>query len=165
MYTEFENLPKQAKVWIYQTNRQLTDNEADTIEKTLKPAINQWAAHGASLLASVKVLHNRFVVIGLDENQNMASGCSIDASTHWLKDLGEKMNIDFFDRQQAYLDGDEIKTFSVFQAKKTVENGIISPDAVVFMNNGVNNLSDIFSNWKTNAVNTYLKKYFSGQAV
>ena len=33
------------------------------------------------------------------------------------EDLGEKMNIDFFDRQQAYLDGDEIKTFSVFQAK------------------------------------------------
>lgn len=165
MYIPFDNLPQNARVWVYQANRQLSDAEVAFIEEYLKPVVDDWTAHGTALLASAKVLHNRFLLIGLDESKYPASGCSIDSSTRWLKALGEKMNIDFFDRSQAYLEDGEIKTFSIFQAKKTVESGIISPDAVVFVNNGVNILSDIFGNWKTSAVNTYLKKYFSGQAV
>ena len=89
MYIDFDKIPQDARIWVYQTNRQLTDNEASTIENYLKPAVNQWAAHGASLLASAKVLHNHFVIIALDQNMNAASGCSIDASTRWFKELGD----------------------------------------------------------------------------
>ena len=127
MYIDFDKIPQNARIWVYQANRQLADNEVVMINNFLKPAVNQWAAHGASLLASAKVLHNRFVLIALDEIQNEASGCSIDASTRWFKDLGEQLNVDFFDRSQAYFDGNEIKTFSVFQAKKAVESELISP--------------------------------------
>jgi hypothetical protein len=165
MYIPFENLPPDARIWIYQANHQLTDDEANFIEESLKPAINQWAAHGVALLASVKIFYHRFIVIALNEKQYAASGCSIDSSTRWLKDLGEKMSIDFFDRSQAYLEEGEIKTFSVFQAKKAVENGIISPDTIVFLNNGINTIEDILEKWKEKAANTYLKRYFSEQTV
>ncbi|MDZ7936146.1 MAG: hypothetical protein U5M51_14505 [Emticicia sp.] len=50
---------------------------------------------------------------------NAASGCSIDASTRWFKELGDALNIDFFDRSQAYFEGDEIKTFSIFSVEKS----------------------------------------------
>ena len=161
MYIDFDKVPKNARVWVYQANRQLADNEIVTIENFLKPAINQWAAHGASLLASAKILYNRFVIIALDQSQNEASGCSIDASTHWFRELGEALNLDFFDRSQAYLDGNEIKTFSVFQAKKVVENELISPETIIFNNNTLATLSDLSNKWKIKAIEaSVLKRFF-----
>jgi hypothetical protein len=161
MYIDFDKISQNARIWVYQTNRQLTDNEALTIEKFLKPAVNQWAAHGASLLASAKILHNRFVLIALDEIQNEASGCSIDASTRWFKELGEALNVDFFDRSQAYFEGDEIKTFSVFQAKKAVESGLVSPETIIFNNNTLATLSDLSHKWKIKAIDApTLKRFF-----
>ena len=95
MYIDFDKISQNARIWVYQTNHQLADNEIVAIENYLKPAVNQWAAHGASLLVSAKVLHNRFVIIALDQDMNEASGCSIDASTRWFKELGEALNVDF----------------------------------------------------------------------
>ncbi len=161
MHINFNEISQTARIWVYQANRQLTDSEAITAEKYLESAINQWAAHGASLLASATVLHNRFVIIALDENQNAASGCSIDASTRWFKELGEALNIDFFDRSQAYFDGEEIKTFSVFQSKKAVESELISPETIIFNNNTLATLSDLLSKWKIKAIDApTLKRFF-----
>ncbi len=161
MYINFNEISQNARIWVYQANRQLIDNEAITVERYLEPAINQWAAHGASLLASATVLHNRFVVIALDEAQNAASGCSIDASTRWFKDLGEALNIDFFDRSQAYLDGEEIKTFSVFQSKKSIENELIFPETIIFNNNTLATLSDLSDKWQIKAIDApTLKRFF-----
>jgi hypothetical protein len=162
MYIPFEQIPSSARIWIYQANRTITDTEVSEIENTLKPAVTQWAAHGAALLASVKVLHNRFVVIALDENQNEASGCSIDASTRWFKELGNRYTIDFFDRSQAYLDGNEIKTFSIFQPKKAIESGLVSADTLIFVNNNnIHTLGDLTNNWKVKASESYLKRFFN----
>lgn len=166
MYVDFDKLPQEARIWVYQTNRQLTDNEAINIENYLKPAVNQWAAHGAALLASATILHKRFIIIGLDQNMNAASGCSIDASTRWFKELGEALNVDFFDRSQAYLEGDEIKTFSVFQAKKAVENGLISPETVIFNNTTLATLGDLKTKWQIKAIDApTLKRFFTKDLV
>jgi hypothetical protein len=164
MLTDFNKMPPNSRIWIYQASTQLTDNQVVTIENHLKPAVEKWVAHGTALLASAKVLHNRFVIIALDESNYPASGCSIDASTHWLKELGAELKIDFFDRSIAYLQNDEIKTVSPFQIKQKVQDGIVSPQTVVFMNN-INSFSELFSSWKNQAVDTYLKKYFLGHAV
>lgn len=166
MYIDFDKIPQDARIWVYQANRQLTDNEANTVENYLKPAVNQWAAHGASLLASATVLYNRFVIIALDQNMNAASGCSIDASTRWFKELGEALNIDFFDRSQAYLEGNEIKTFSVFQYKKAVESGLISSETIIFNNTTVSTLGDLADKWQIKAINApTLKRFFTKDLV
>ena len=162
MYISFEQIPQSARIWIYQANRALSDNEVSVIETTLEPAVTKWAAHGTALLASVKVLLNRFVIIALDESQFEASGCSIDASSRWFKELGTQLNVDFFDRSQAYLDGNEIKTFSIFQPKKAIESGLISAETIVFVNNNnIHTLADLSTNWQVKASDSYLKRFFN----
>ncbi|AWV99970.1 hypothetical protein [Arcticibacterium luteifluviistationis] len=150
MYQDFDKMPIQSRVWIYQADRNLSAKEENITAYFLKNAIQDWAAHGAPLLASVSVLENRFVVIALDENQNVASGCSIDASTHWIKELGTQLSVDFFDRSIAYLDDVEVKTVPVFKVKAAVENASISADTVVF-NNNIMTLQEFRSSWKTTA--------------
>lgn len=164
MYISFEKMPETARVWVYQANRDLVESEIRLIENTLKSATDGWMAHGSPLLSSFKIFYNRFIVVAVDESMNAASGCSIDASTHWLKELGNQLNIDFFDRSQAYLDGESIKTFSIFQAKSQVTNGVIHPESIVFVNN-IQTLKDLRTSWNVLAADSYLKKYFQGLLV
>jgi hypothetical protein len=78
----------------------LTIEQVVAIEKELKSFIAEWAAHGNSLYGDACMMHNRFLVIAVDESKVPASGCSIDSSTRFVKALGEKFGINFFDRMQ-----------------------------------------------------------------
>ncbi len=89
MHENFDKMPATSRIWIYQASRNVSESEIQTISSVLDIKMEAWAAHGAALLSAFKIFHNRFVVIALDENQNAASGCSIDASTHWFKELGK----------------------------------------------------------------------------
>ena len=99
MYIPFQQLPDQSRVWVYQANRPLVSAEIEQISSFLVNEMNAWAAHGAPLNASFEIRFNQVVIVAVNEDVNQASGCSIDASTHWFKSLGEMLHIDFFDRQ------------------------------------------------------------------
>ena len=159
MLIPFENMPKTSRIWIYQGNRDISESENQYISSILKTKMEGWAAHGAALLSSYKIFHNRFVVLALDENQNAASGCSIDASTHWFKELGAALNINFFDRSIAYLFEDEIHTVDLLGIKKAISDDLISAETTTF-NNLINTLGDFEQNWKVPASKSWLKKYF-----
>ena len=92
-----KNIPPDSKVWVYQSNRKLTDSEVETISNSGLAFIEQWAAHGASLKASFDVLYNRFIILSVDEKQAMASGCSIDSSIRFIKEIEKLLNINFND--------------------------------------------------------------------
>jgi hypothetical protein len=159
MLIDFDRQPDHARVWIYQSSRLLTDAEAAFVQNSLENQAAQWAAHGAPLTAAVRVLHRRFAVVAVDETRNGASGCSIDASTRWLKDLGAQLNLDFFDRSPAYLDGDEVKILTLSELKTAVADGRLTLATPVF-NNLVPTLGDFRRGWQVPAGESWLKRYF-----
>jgi hypothetical protein len=59
MYIPFSNIDLQARVWVYQADRKLTDEETAIITETLKASLDTWEAHGKRLTASGKVFENR----------------------------------------------------------------------------------------------------------
>ena len=121
--TTFKNMPQDARLWVYQSNRILADAEVKAIEEEGLKFISDWAAHGASLKASFDVLHNLFVVIAVDEKQAMASGCSIDKSVHFVKELEQKLSLNLFDRMQvAYRSANEIKVCKLSDFVKAFED-------------------------------------------
>jgi hypothetical protein len=159
MFIPFEKLPDYARVWVYQADKELSNSEQNHIQQVLEEQVNQWAAHGVPLMGSVKVLHNRFVIVAVDEVQNQASGCSIDTSTRWLKELGAVTNINFFDRSVAFIDDDQIKTVDMLKIKSFVAEGIIQADTIIF-NNLVPNIGEFKSNWQVAAAVSWMKRYF-----
>jgi hypothetical protein len=159
MLISFHKMPDYARVWVYQANKSLSDSEVQTIQQVLENQINNWAAHGASLAGSVQVLHNRFVIVAVDEMQNQASGCSIDASTRWLKDLGAEMNLDFFDRSVAFLQNGELKTVEIVKIKTLVAEDILTPETLIF-SNLVPNIQEFKNNWNVKASDSWMKRYF-----
>ena len=159
MLIPFNKMPDHARVWVYQADRNLSDAEMQYIQQSLDVQINNWAAHGEALVGSATILHNRFVIVSVDENHNQVSGCSIDASTNWLKNLGSEMSLNFFDRSVAYVQGDEMKTVEMLKIKELVAEGILTPDTLIF-NNLVPNIGEFNKDWNVLAGDSWMKRYF-----
>lgn len=160
MYIRFDDIDFNSRLWIYQASRALTDHEVSLINQTLEAAIDGWEAHNQPLLAAVKVFHERFVVIAIDESHEAPSGCSIDKSVHWLQELGTRLNVDFFDRSVAYLDADKnVQTMPVTGVKRAIADEVIFSNTSVF-DNLVSNKAQWMKRWKVPADQTWLKRFF-----
>lgn len=83
--------------------------------------------------AGAAILHERFVVLGVDESRAGASGCSIDSSVNYLKKLGAQYQRDLFDRMRfSYeLDG-QVFTVSREEFVTLYQNGDINDETIVF---------------------------------
>jgi hypothetical protein len=160
MYIPFEEMSPAARIWIYQADRQFTEQEKNQIENSAKEFLDGWAAHGNPLSSSFSILHNKFLVISVDESYNMASGCSIDASVALVRRLEEQLSLNFFDRSKvAFLSNGEIFQSSMTDLKEMISEGKINSETITF-NNLVANVDQLNNQWKTPAGETWLKRYF-----
>lgn len=137
-----------SRVWIYQADRQLTDDETAEIEQYLNAFAISWTAHNHQLLAKGEVRYNRFLILIVDEAQAGASGCSIDKSVRFMKDLELRYNINLFDRfNLAYRSGNEVLSAPRGQFEELIQQGVITPDTIVF-NNLAKDLTELETKWE-----------------
>lgn len=100
MVTSIAALPAHARVWIYQSNRPFTAQEKERINGQLQAFAEQWTSHNRALRAAAELVHDRFIVLMVDESMADASGCSIDKSVNFLKALQAEYGVDLFDRMR-----------------------------------------------------------------
>jgi hypothetical protein len=129
-----------SKVWVYTADRNLTDSEQEIIEKELKPFISSWAAHGNELYGGSIIHENRFVILAVDESSVTASGCSIDTSVKFMKELGNKIGVNFFDRLNLIVEHDgNLKRVHISDLKEYLDWNVFNPM--------VSNLKELRENW------------------
>lgn len=87
-----------SKVWTYYVNGGIPETELAYINEYLTDFCLSWTAHNQALKATFKIIDKHFILLIVDESQNLASGCSIDKSTHAMKHLSEKLQVNLFDR-------------------------------------------------------------------
>jgi hypothetical protein len=136
------------RIWIYQADRNFTEQEAADIQSELNQFSSEWNAHGQPLEAQAKVMHNRFIVMAVDESAFEASGCSIDSSVRFLRTLGQKYHLNLFDRtRMAYLSGEDVETCALNEIGELYKQGLIGDDTLVF-DNSILYAGDLESTWK-----------------
>ncbi|MFC5272159.1 hypothetical protein [Adhaeribacter terreus] len=160
MYVPFEQLPPQARIWIYQADREFTDAEATEIQDKIKNFVTEWSAHGHQLHASGQLLHNRFVVLGTDVDVTAPSGCSIDSSVKFLRTLEIDYNTKLFDRTQlAFQKNGAINMVHLTEMPAAVASGEITAETPYF-DNLVAEAGLLKTDWMKPAGKTWLQKYF-----
>ncbi|MEM9389073.1 MAG: hypothetical protein AAGA02_01290 [Bacteroidota bacterium] len=160
MYIPFNDMPAEARIWIYQSGRQITDIEQLQMGEVAESFIRQWAAHNQPLKGSYTFIYNYFLVVSVDESYNQASGCSIDASVHFVKALEQQFGIDYFDRTKvAFLKGEEVILESIKDLKTKIAEGAVTDQTITF-NNLVKNKGELQTEWKIPAAGSWLKRYF-----
>lgn len=126
-------LNPQARIWIYQANEPFANQEVAEVEQNLQQFAEQWVSHNNQLKAGAAVLHDRFLVLAVDETQAGASGCSIDSSVNFLKKLGAHYQRDLFDRLRfSYVKDGQVHTVSKDDFARLYQEGIINDETLVF---------------------------------
>ncbi|MEM9075493.1 MAG: ABC transporter ATPase [Bacteroidota bacterium] len=159
MLVDFNALPDTSRVWIYQANRSFTEGEIKEIEQGLAAFITQWTAHGAQLQAGFVTRYNRFIIIGLDQSHASASGCSIDASVHFIQALEKKYGVDLMDRMNvSFKQGEYIAYKTLKDFKKMAKEKAISKNTIVF-NNLVTNKMEFLEHWEVPASESWHSRF------
>jgi hypothetical protein len=160
MYTPFDTLPDESKIWIYQSNRKLSDAEVAEIEEDLKAFIEEWSAHGTSLEASFLIKYNRFIILAVNQEVQQASGCSIDSSVVFIQQLESKYGIDLLDKMNVtYKQGEFLTHKSLLDFKRMAKEKAVSENTIVF-NNLVNTIEEWKENWEVPASESWHSRFF-----
>jgi len=149
-----------SRVWVYQSDRELTDNEALQIKVLLDNFTTGWTAHNNQLKAKAEIRYNRFIILIVDESQAGASGCSIDKSVHFMQQIESQFGINLFDRfNLAYREGGEVLSAPRAKFEELLRQGSINADTIVF-NNLVQNLTELENKWEVPFKNSWHVQLF-----
>jgi len=159
MLADFNTLPDSSKIWIYQANRSFSTDELSEINIDLTAFLNEWTAHGSELNAAFEIRYNRFIVIALDQSETAASGCSIDASVHFIQQLEKKYKVELLDKMNvSYKQGEYIAYKPLVEFKKMAKQKAISKNTVVF-NNLVTNKGEYKEHWEVPASESWHSRF------
>ncbi|MFI5231323.1 MAG: hypothetical protein ACHQSE_02300 [Gemmatimonadales bacterium] len=85
--TSFANLPDDARVWVFGAAAPVDDIDSAKLLAAVDTFLVQWKAHGHPLTSAREWRDERFLIIGVDQHTEGASGCSIDGLFRTLQDL------------------------------------------------------------------------------
>jgi len=160
MYGAFDEMDGNSRVWVYQSTEFLEFEKVERISARLMNFLDAWRAHGNPLNASFTIIHDRFIVVSLDEASYQATGCSIDKLVHQIQNLETELNISLLDRTQiAFRDHNKmIETMHMMDFRAALENGDLNSETVVF-NNLVSTKAELESRWETQIKNSWHKDW------
>ena len=135
MLVSFDALADHSRVWIYQSNKYLSEEQTSEIAQELGRFLAQWAAHGQGLAAGFEIRYNRFIIIGLNQDQQAATGCSIDSQVHFIQEIEKKYNIDLLDKMNvAFRQGEFVNYKPLVDFKQMLKQGAVGKKTIVFNN-------------------------------
>ena len=136
-------------LWDFEKNSDLTFQKVFKINNLnidLDTFLKSWTAHGNDLNAGYELKYKRFIIIALDQTNQGATGCSIDASVHFIQALEKKYDVLLLDKMNvSYKQGEFVAYKSLLDFKAMAKQKAISKNTIVF-NNLVTNIAEFNEN-------------------
>ena len=159
MFTEYKNLPNNARVWIYQSDREFTSEEIEIVSVKAVDFINQWTRHGDDLKGSFTFKYNQFLVLAVDESFNTVSGCSIDSSVRFIQALEKELQLELMNKMNVtFKDNEHINLVTLADFQRYAKEQKITSETIVF-NNMVATKQDFENNWEVPARESWHKRF------
>lgn len=159
MRVDFEKIPDESRIWVYQSNVDFTESDIHYINNKSSVFVDNWMAHNMELQASFRIMYNRFLVIAVNEEYNPIGGCSIDYSLQLVKDISKNINKNLLDRLLvSYRKGSIIESITLKELKNNLRSGSISTETVIF-NMTVNTKKELNNNFEIKLSSSWLSKF------
>ena len=153
------NFSPAAKVWVYQSSRPFTREEIELLNTKLASFAVQWTAHNKQLNAMGEVFEDRFVVLMVDETHTSASGCSIDTSVHFIKEVENHFGVSMFDRTIVNFQSPSgIQTIALNELQDKFKLGLVTHQTIVY-DPLVNTKMALDSSFKAPLGNTWMNNF------
>lgn len=155
------NFHPDSRVWIYQSSRLFSLNEALEIEESLKKFTQQWKSHGTPVKGDAHLFFGQFIIIIADEKAVGVSGCSTDSSVYLIKDIEQRFKVNMFDRTTiAFIKNDKVELLPMAHLQHAFDNGFINSDTLNF-NNLVQTKEELENHWIVPVKDSWLSKKIS----
>jgi len=157
----FEQLPSDARLWIFAAERPLSTDEGSRVLAETDAFINQWSAHGVALTAGRDLRHAQFVLVGVDERAAGVSGCSVDALVRRMQQLEAQLGVELVNNAPVlYREGDAIERVSRDRFAELAASGTVGPSTKVF-DNTLTRVGDLQAGkWEVRAADTWHARAF-----
>ena len=130
----FESLPDASRVWIFGSDRALTEAGTTALLKGVDEHLANWKAHGEPLTVGSQFHDGRFLVIAVDQSTAGATGCSVDGLFRVLQGLESSVGANLVGGGRVFYRGPESVVQSTTRDKipELVASGAITKNTVVF---------------------------------
>ena len=160
MLVPFLTLPDSARVWIYTSERLLSEKEKNIICVKSERFLESWQSHQLDVRSSFEIKKDRFFIVSVDESYNGVSGCGIDKLLHYVQELEVEFGISLTNKTNIVFEMEEEQLVIPFaQIKNAISKGIISAE-IHYYNTLVSNIGELKTNFKVNVKEGWVKKYF-----
>ncbi len=160
MYIPFHQLSGEARIWIYQASRSFEHQEKATVLQKVQEFLEQWTSHGNSLRGSGEIYYNQFLILAVEESVQGATGCAVDASIQFIRELEREFQISLLDRTHiAFRRGEDNLVVPLDQLKTTIQEGTILADMMTF-DNTITQKGALTDKWLVRAQDSWLGRYF-----
>jgi len=159
MLVDFDCLSATSRIWIYQSDRAFLESETSRISDKIEEFIEDWLGHGDQIRASFQIKYNQFIIIAADQHYNEVSGCSIDASVNFIKELEKQFKLDLTNKLNvSFKDNSNINIVSLSEFQNYSKQQKITSNTVVF-NNMIATKGDLSENWEVTADKSWHKRF------
>ncbi|MEQ1857663.1 MAG: hypothetical protein ABL963_14485 [Longimicrobiales bacterium] len=129
----FDELPNHGRLWVFPASRDLTADEAIACLAAVDDFLSTWAAHGAPLRSGRELVEQRFLLVGVDEDAEAPSGCSIDKLVNRLRALGDEMGVQLIDHAPVWFrDGHAVRSVPRAEFRARAVSGELTTEVPVF---------------------------------
>jgi hypothetical protein len=157
----FDELPADARLWIFAASRPLNEEERRRVLVETDAFIDGWMAHGVPLSAARDIRHDQFVFVGVNERAAGVSGCSVDALVRRMGQLQSALGVELTDNAPVlFRRGDRIDRVPRDRFAELAETGDVALDTIVF-DNTVESVGDLRAGrWEVRAADAWHARAF-----
>ncbi len=139
------SFPPSSRVWIYGGNKLIADEYILDINDEIADFTKSWSSHGIPIKATGALMHN--------------SGCSIDTSVQFIRDIGNRYDVDFFNRMIFhYLKDNQPRIIEARDLPEAVQKGEIS-ESTLFFDNLVDTKKKFQEEWIKSLKDSWHKRF------
>ncbi|MBW7868156.1 MAG: ABC transporter ATPase [Brumimicrobium sp.] len=154
----FSNYPDLAKIWVYQSARELNPAEESAINEKLIDFTENWDSHGSIVKSEAVILYKRFIVLLADDTEDRLCGSAGDRSLQFFKALDAEFNLSLMDRMiVSYRKGEEILSTNINDFRDLIKSGDVDENTIVF-NNVITTKADFENKWEVSIKDSWHKQ-------
>lgn len=90
---DFGSLPDHGRLWVFPASHALGSDQRSALLAEVDDFLEGWRAHGVPLRSGRELVEDRFLLVGVDVDAEVPSGCSIDALVNRLRALGAELGV------------------------------------------------------------------------
>lgn len=153
---EFAALPDSARVWVFAADRPVRGESAERLLEAVDRFLAGWMAHGHPLVCAREWRDDHFLMVGVDQSEAYASGCSIDGLFRSLRALEPRVGASLVGGGRVfYRDaGGAVRSVSRDEFTELGRRGEVGPETVV-LDPTVQTLGEWFARFETSVAKSW----------